>query len=460
MGSFSSPVVIPRLNNESQVNVGAQANSTFGAEVKNRLNDLLAGSLNNVRSHSATSSDADYAADVEASVLSSPSSSPASSAPGRTGPTIVPDFSMEAAKKSSKGKRRERRISLSDDAPQPRPTSDSFKAKRQQHYNEIAALKAFETKRNSVSDDTGTESERPSSTSDGSDGNKQTTTNTNTNINQSSSKAVIKRWCKVKKRGPNSEELMSDEAPRQERSVSFSGESGGESSEEFRNLRRQRFFDVWKQDASVPITVCSVETNTNTNLNAKSSSSVFCARYKDAKNPMEAGRPPVKFGEQGEAEISSSSEAFREQRRRHYDEVRALEAHKKEGNITPDMDESSSNEMIQGEIDEDGVGTAINMGTVDSPNPMEPRLSGVTFDPEVIVDTGGLDLVGSTAGSSAQDHSENHQETAQAAWRAKRNAHYNDMAAVLRGAAPPSSDDEEYEDKDAAESEGMRSSGA
>merc|ERR1719359_816452 len=54
-----------------------------------------------------------------------------------------------------------------------------------------------------------------------------------------------------------------------DRTVSFSGESGGESTDEFRSRRKQHYSQEWKDDVLPPGT-SSVETNTNTNLNASS----------------------------------------------------------------------------------------------------------------------------------------------------------------------------------------------
>lgn len=73
----------------------------------------------------------------------------------------------------------ERRISLSEDSPMPRPSSDNFKAKRANHYNEVAAMKAFKQKGAPVVSD----SESDTSDEDKQDGTILTNTNTNKNMN-------------------------------------------------------------------------------------------------------------------------------------------------------------------------------------------------------------------------------------------------------------------------------------
>mmetsp|Transcript_141502 Transcript_141502/g.257173 ORF Transcript_141502/g.257173 Transcript_141502/m.257173 type:complete len:420 (+) Transcript_141502:169-1428(+) len=73
----------------------------------------------------------------------------------------------------------ERRISLSEDSPVPKPSSDNFKAKRANHYNEVAAMKAFKTKGGPVLSDP----ESDTSDEEKQDGRILTNTNTNKNMN-------------------------------------------------------------------------------------------------------------------------------------------------------------------------------------------------------------------------------------------------------------------------------------
>jgi hypothetical protein len=75
-----------------------------------------------------------------------------------------------------------KRPSLSEDVLLPKPPSDSFKAKRAQHYNEAAAIRAF--KQGCKAEGTFEPSTESSGTSDEGD---PTETNTNTNINQTTS---------------------------------------------------------------------------------------------------------------------------------------------------------------------------------------------------------------------------------------------------------------------------------
>jgi len=180
----------------------------------------------------------------------------------------------------------DRRISLPEDM-QPKPTSDKFKALRKQHYDEIAALKAFKPLPE------GAESSNDTDTSDENDPN-QTKTNTNTNINQTISKAVDTRP-RVASADLDNSGASSDRDSAQ-KDVRFTGGSDAESCEEFRESRRKHYSHQWRQDPveSASATASCLETNTNTNLNA---GSCRAAKEDIAKNPMEGGRPPVKFDE-------------------------------------------------------------------------------------------------------------------------------------------------------------------
>merc|ERR1719297_173319 len=83
----------------------------------------------------------------------------------------------------SRGSREDRRISLSEDSIKPsKPLSAHFKAKRAQHYNEVAALRAFRSGDVSSPESSGTSEEDD-----------PTTTNTNTNINQTTAGPVEAR---------------------------------------------------------------------------------------------------------------------------------------------------------------------------------------------------------------------------------------------------------------------------
>lgn len=365
-------------------------------------------------------------ADVECSRLSSACSSRSSSSAPLGRHTSDAPRAQDTQTSGCPRSRESRRISLSEDSLQPKPASDSFKAKRAQHYNEVAAMKAF--KRN--------DSEESSLESDTSDEQEQTTTktNTNTNINQTVSKSVGARprhSAEVLTLVRGQQKETKDREPR----VSFSGESGGESSEEFRNLRHSHYIHEWRRDPSVTATVSSLETNTNTNLNAGSGTEVCRkARENRAKNPMEASRPPVKF-DADSSDNALSSDDFRAKRQEHYDEVTAVRRFKLELRDELENDVESSDEGPQGDASTDALGAEV----ANPANPMEPREPCVAFQ-----------VGGSTASAGTADGLDGRpaaQSTADSAeWKARRQAHYSEMAAALRSMPPPSDEEEDEDD--------------
>jgi len=419
-----------------------------------RLDSWVKSGGNQRRSSAASSSVAssdgnEYAADVEYSRLSSGCSSRSSSSapPGRHPPDATADGAAPRTAERHRA-REERRISMSADALQPKPTSDFFKAKRAQHYNEVAAMKAFKSTGPRAGGDSSPESE----TSDEA----QTKTNTNTNINQTVWKTVDRAWprlsgdaeggsCTEPSRAqPPGDAEPGDAEPgdaepgapaEHHRAVSFSGESGGESSEEFRSLRHSHYVQEWQRDPTVPTTISSLETNTNTNLNAGSSSGA-CRNEKAAwaRNPMEAARPPVKFGDDT-SDAASSTEEFRAKRQGHYDEVNALRRFRAE---TPEEEANEEAESYEaGQVDADAAGPdAEQQAPVANPaNPMEPREPGVAFQ------------VGGTEGSEDSPDAKVATGAETEVWRARRQAHYNEMAAALRSMPPPSDEEEDEEEE-------------
>jgi len=473
-----------------------------------------------VGSSAASSDGQDYHAD-HSHMSSACSSRSSSSAPPHVRPQSA-DSAGGDGKQQQRGMS-ERRISLPEDAPQPKPTSDMFKAKRAKHYNEVAALKAFKWK-------PGDESASSSDTSD--EAGAQTKTNTNTNINQTVGKAGSASMdqsanCSrrpsnqssaagdfdvppvsgssaarlaglepadagevsmdlrgaVNNLRPPAESTLADDPdlpigmsamdsggtamdeadvppgsrasgrrPGSRGSVSFSGgESGQESSEEFRDLRRHHYAHEWKPDPAVPASVSSLETNTNTNLNAGRGAAK--PSHSD-RNPMEAGRPHVRVAaDEGEPERERASQDFVRHRHSHYDEVEAVRRFRQEHQeeLRVDADESSDDEANP-VLQVGGSASSKAVGGVG--NPMEPRMAGVAFQVSATSDSSGgspqalqtssaagaADAVqrpgGGAAGPAGGDN-------ARADWRAKRNAHYNEMAAALRAGPPPSSDEED-----------------
>lgn len=317
---------------------------------------------------------------------------------------------------------------MSADSLQPKPTSDSFKAKRAQHYNEFAAIKAFKRGPPKEAGDSSPES-------DTSEEHERTKTNTNTNINQTVAKSVEAR---NRQNSGDIEGLALNDRDAKDRGVSFSGESGGESTEEFRSLRNSHYSQEWKRDPSVPASVSSLETNTNTNLNA-GSSTAGCREQERAraKNPMEAARPPVKFGEDSAAETADSSEEFRARRHEHYNEITAVRRFKSESRdeAAEDVAESSDEALHEGVAAMGAAGAK----AANPANPMEPREPSVAFQ----VGGGGV-AVGAADGSDAlQDAAEGRSAADDVEWRARRQAHYSEMASLLRSSMPPPSDEEE-----------------
>eukprot|EP00927_Polykrikos_kofoidii_P056068 TRINITY_DN50250_c0_g1_i1.p1 TRINITY_DN50250_c0_g1~~TRINITY_DN50250_c0_g1_i1.p1 ORF type:complete len:545 (-),score=99.16 TRINITY_DN50250_c0_g1_i1:88-1665(-) len=100
--------------------------------------------------------------------------------------------------------REEKRISLSEEMPAPKPTSDSFKAKRAQHYNEVAALKAYQPHDD---EDSSTESE---TSGEGESTDAATMTNTNTNINLTMPKDHLDKGHRRVKSGSNTDACASN----------------------------------------------------------------------------------------------------------------------------------------------------------------------------------------------------------------------------------------------------------
>eukprot|EP00927_Polykrikos_kofoidii_P050350 TRINITY_DN44266_c0_g1_i1.p1 TRINITY_DN44266_c0_g1~~TRINITY_DN44266_c0_g1_i1.p1 ORF type:complete len:591 (+),score=88.11 TRINITY_DN44266_c0_g1_i1:126-1898(+) len=374
-------------------------------------------------SASVGSCDNEYNADAENSGPGSGCSSRSSSSARH--PVESQHSDASSRQRSS---REERRISLPEESPAPKPASDSFKAKRAQHYNEIAALKAYKP-----GDD-----EESCTNSDTSDENQATDavtkTNTNTNINSTMSTDNKRhRRCASGNHSDACDSQRSSQGPSEdhecasrpnERGVSFSGgESGGESSEEFRSQRHQVSLHEWAQADEESREASSVETNTNTNLNA--GQLTFAGRTPSGRteaNPMEAGRPPVRFdngadpasGSAADREPSSSEE-FRGRRQRHYDEVAAVRRFRAEARSHEPAEISSS------EADGDEQESAAHAS---SGNPMEPRDS----------DKVAFRFVETNRTAGTIDDTE---------WRMRRQAHYNEMAAALRSAPPPSDDEDE-----------------
>mmetsp|Transcript_117737 Transcript_117737/g.333717 ORF Transcript_117737/g.333717 Transcript_117737/m.333717 type:complete len:553 (-) Transcript_117737:137-1795(-) len=408
-----------------QTTTTANADGVPAETLATRLNLWVQSGGNQRRpshgSSSLASSDG-HAADAECSKISSTCSSRSSSSAPQT------RRKQDDLSDSAGGTRRssERRISLPEDSPNPKPTSDFFKAKRASHYNEVAALKAYKGK------DDGDSGSQDSDDSE----NEQTKTNTNTNINQTISKAVDTR---SRASAGDLESGASSERESKERgSVSFPDDDDpGESTEEFRAQRRGHYNREWTEDRSVPATASSLETNTNTNLNA-GSSSYRKARRSRAKNPMEAGRPPVQFGEDSLTAATSSSEEFKAQRQEHYDEVAAVRKFRSESMEDEDAieeedaDEVDPDETSGGAMSSSGGCPVIADATAANPaNPMEPRQPGVAFQV-----AGGIGAIPSSGGTASGADAAN-----AATLRNTRQAHYSGMAAALRNMPPPSDDE-------------------
>jgi len=400
-----------------------------------RLDEYVRSGVPRASAASSSAASSEYAADIdgadagdnEFSRLSSACSSRSSSnAPAGRRPAADASVLMQRTR-PSRGSREDRRISLSEDSIKPsKPSSAHFKAKRAQHYNEVAALRAFRS---------GDVSSPESGTSEEDD---PTTTNTNTNINQTYAGPVEARLWRDKGDAQATVESGAASAEgsaacRDRAAVSFSGESGGESSEEFRSRRNSHSSFEWRHDPSVPITVSTLETNTNTNLNAgcsTSSTSSHTERVSDAKNPMEAARPPVQFG-QDSIETLAPSEEFRARRQEHYDEARALRRFREE---LGGEDSLTSDEEARHENRRPSASQVDNLA-----NPMEPRATGVAFKVSI-----GIGDLGADGGSGPHEvHSDPSAAADATVWKARRQAHYSEMAAALRSMPPPSDEEEE-----------------
>jgi len=471
----------------------AQASSPRDVDpmaVASRL-DLWMRAGGNLQRHGATSSanssdGLEYAADTSrlSSVCSSRSSSSAPNSHRLRWGTKDDETSSDIGKRVS-----DRRISLPEDS-QPKPTSDFFKAKRAQHYNEIASVKAF--KKWQPGDESNTESDTDSSDEEGRRSGAQTQTNTNTNINLTmwradsvSSASCSRRPSKVDgmvvaaavgatsptqqpsepvgaKLSPTGggaaafdcsslgalggrssydhvgEACASSSAAgavspttcnapppiqrgRSNSKVSFSGgDSGAESSEDFRDARRQHYASEWRHDSDVCVEVSSLETNTNTNLNAGRGKAPRASN----KNPMEARRPSVRLAENSDARepvAERVSEEFRSRRTQHYDEVAAVRSFR------------TQDDVEQEDSDEDAAGGRLprpRRSNSDA-NPMEPRASGgVAFQDAATIAT--------------QEQGQLSPSRVEA--RVHRQAHYRGMADALRSAPPPSDDEESSDD--------------
>jgi len=460
--------------------------------VASRL-DLWMRAGGNLQRHGATSSanssdGLEYAADTSrlSSVCSSRSSSSAPNSHRLRWGNKDDETSSDMGKRVS-----DRRISLPEDS-QPKPTSDFFKAKRAQHYNEIASVKAF--KKWQPGDESNTESDTDSSDEEGRRSGAQTQTNTNTNINLTmwradsvSSASCSRRPSKVDGmvvaaalgatspaqqpsepvsggnlsptggRAASAIDCSPSGAPdgrssgvhggqscasssaadavsstsctapppiqrgRSNSKVSFSGgDSGAESSEDFRDARRQHYASEWRHDSAVCVEVSSLETNTNTNLNAGRGKAPRASN----KNPMEASRPSVRLADNSDVRepvAERVSEEFRSRRTQHYDEVAAVRSFR------------TQDDVEQEDSEEDAAGGRLPRPrrSNNDANPMEPRASGgVAFQDAATI---AMQEQGQLSPSRAEA-------------RAHRQAHYRGMADALRSAPPPSDDEESSDD--------------
>jgi len=421
---------------------GGQQTDMDPLALASRLDDWVRSGVRrtSVASSSAASSDgAEYAADVdgadavdnEISRLSSACSSrSSSSAPVGRRPLTDASVLVQRAR-ASRGSREDRRISLSEDSIKPsKPSSASFKAKRAHHYNEVAALRAFRNGDVSSPESSGTSEEDD-----------PTTTNTNTNINQTYTGPVEARLWRDKGDAQATAEASAGSAVVEPGAasaevaagvckdrVSFSGESGGESSEEFRSRRSSHYSNEWRHDPTVSATVSSLQTNTNTNLNAGHSTSSGSSQT-GAKNPMEAARPPVQFGQDMLETTAPPSEEFRARRQEHYDEARALRGFREEAG---GEDASASDEEAAEE------GGRHSAEPANPANPMEPRATGVAFQ----VSTGTGEIAVAEGSGSHEGHGDPSTAANAAVWKARRQAHYSEMAAALRSMPPPSDEED------------------
>lgn len=414
------------------------------ANLADRLNDLVRQGKEARRRFSVESGEE---ADVELSRPSSTCSSRSSSA--------AADRRLHLPVAGAAEKiRPERRISLPDEAT-PKQSSDVFKARRQQHYNEFAAIQAMKHRSGETTpDESDSSGAEPSALQ----------TNTNTNINQTIPKEVVTRprgstgSAAGSERGgagsgaasprpdPDADRDLKErqEMKERERGVSFSeGESGGDSQrEDFRQARQLHYSGEYRPEVqSAAAAVGSLETNTNTNLNAGSMPLQSAAAAERPANPMEAGRPPVQFGVGAEPTggVGASSDDFRARRQQHYNEVAALR------NMPPPSDdeeeETSDEELVSPSASAQGAAPPADAERRAAPapcagnpaNPMEPREPSVAFaapgEPVSPVVTGTGQRLDQEAG-----------------WRNKRDAHYTNMAAALRNMPPPSDDEDDSDD--------------
>lgn len=237
------------------------------------------------------------------------------------------------------GRRRsgERRISLSEDSPAPKPSSDNFKAKRMNHYNEVAAMRAFKQKGGPVLSDP----ESDTSDEENADGTILTNTNTNKNMNPGGRKRLD------------------------------SGESG-------------------------------------------SAAGSFSAADAPSGNDAPASSGSV-LGSDAPATAAGQDGADREDAAR--------------GSSAPATSVASTSQSAPTVDASPAPDSACSAGTAGAASTGGPRGSGVLFgsaEAETQADVGQKKKM-----SPEQE----------AAWKAKRNAHYNEMARALR-AQPPVSDEE------------------
>mmetsp|Transcript_21364 Transcript_21364/g.63712 ORF Transcript_21364/g.63712 Transcript_21364/m.63712 type:complete len:460 (+) Transcript_21364:86-1465(+) len=289
----------------------------------------------------------DYGADIEFSRNDSGCSSRSSSSlPTRRPPEdSLPD---------SGRRQMDRHITLPDEPiAHEKPVSDSFKAMRAKHYNEVGAMKAFKTKGRQGACESSTES----SGSEAEEACSEIQTNTNTNINQTISYAVDTPQ-RIGKRGGSSSDAAppassSGDAPAaraeatpEVRHPAFSAESdGGESGEGFKGHRHDHYANEWKSD-KLTSDVNSLETNTNTNRNAGHGKEV--ARGDQAsRSDADASRPPPRFSD-GDSSVTSPTRAsgdFKALRNAHYNEAAMMRQFKLEH---PDSEGEDSDEQEDG----------------------------------------------------------------------------------------------------------------
>jgi hypothetical protein len=280
----------------------------------------------------------------------------------------------------------EKRISIEDPELQPKPTSDKFKAKRAQHYNEMAAIKAFKERKQAQ--ETGSESDR--SDEEEEEQHELITTNTNTNINTTTSKAEV---CRVKK-------------------LSVTSASDARASGNDRDVRGR---------AAVQIQPMPTQ--------ASCSSSGSRIAIKEEQQPK------------------VSSDNFKAKRAQHYKEMAAVKAFKqqKKNGETSSESERSDDEATESEQKR----VSISSDVPNAPGTVARETSKgapLAAGPAVRIDSKAANPSPRSACSVPEKTEPGRSGAEDAAWRSKRNAHYSEMAAALR-AAPPPSDDEDDEDQ-------------